>query len=91
MTASSVLVRAALAAAALAAAGCHPRSPLPMTREGEWALTRDAATRRAVLYDGFKHRATGTATHLSLAVREARARRLGEWLGWTDQELATRL
>lgn len=84
--------RLALAAAlALSAAGCHPRSPLPLTREGEWALARDPATRRAVLYDGFKHRATGTATHLSLPVREARARRLAEWLGWTARELADRL
>lgn len=91
MTASSGLLRAAFVVAALASAGCHPRAPLPMTREGEWALARDAATRRTVLYDGFKHRATGTATHLSLAVREARARRLADWLGWTEQELATRL
>jgi len=84
--------RAALAAAlALSAAGCHPRSPLPRTLEGEWALVRDAATRRAVLYDGFRHRATATSTHLSLPVREARARRLAEWLGWTEQELAGRL
>ncbi len=84
-------LRAALAVAALAVAGCHPRSPLPLTREGEWALARDGATRRTVLYDGFKHRATGTATYLSLAVREARARRLGQWLGWTEQELTARL
>jgi hypothetical protein len=84
--------RAIVAAAALGAlAGCHPRAPLPLTREGEWALVRDAATRRAVLYDGFRHRATATATHLSVAVREARARRLAEWLGWTPQELETRL
>jgi hypothetical protein len=87
--------RAALAALALAAlalaAACHPRAPLPRTREGEWAVARDAATRRAVLYDGFSHRATATATHLSLAVREARARRLADWLGWTEQELADRL
>jgi hypothetical protein len=54
-------------------------------------VARDAATRRFVLYDGFDHRATATATHLSLPVREARARRLAEWLGWTEQELAARL
>lgn len=86
--------RALVAAAALSAlAGCsfHPRSPLPETREGEWALARDAATRRTVLYDRFKHRATATATHLSLPVREARARRLAEWLGWTPAELEARL
>lgn len=85
---------AILAAAALSAlAGCsfHPRSPVPATREGEWAAARDAATRRSVLYDGFTHRATATATHLSLSVREARARRLAEWMGWTPQELEDRL
>lgn len=87
----SRLLRAALAAAALAVGGCHPRQPLPLTREGEWAVARDAATRRFVLYDRFDHRATATATHLSLPVREARARRLAEWLGWTEQELAARL
>jgi hypothetical protein len=89
-----VTARALLAAAALAASsGCaiHSRAPLPPTREGEWALVRDAATRRAVLYDRFKHRATATATHLSPAVREARARRLAEWLGWTPAELEARL
>ncbi len=90
-TAARTLVRAALAAAALASAGCHPRQPLPLTREGEWAVARDAATRRFVLYDRFDHRATATATHLTLPVREARARRLAEWLGWTEQELAARL
>ncbi len=90
-TATRALVRTALAAAALASAGCHPRQPLPLTREGEWAVARDAATRRFVLYDRFDHRATATATYLSLPVREARARRLGEWLGWTEQELAARL
>jgi hypothetical protein len=86
--------RSLLAAAALSAlAGCsfHPRSPVPQTREGEWALVRDAATRRTVLYDRFQHRATATATHLSLVVREARAHRLAEWLGWTPQELEARL
>ncbi len=87
----STFLRTALAAAALASAGCHPRQPLPVTSEGEWAVVRDAATRRFVLYDGLDHRATATATHLSLPVREARARRLAEWLGWTEQELAARL
>jgi hypothetical protein len=90
--ARSALLRAALAAAALAgAAGCHPRSPLPTTVEGEWGLARDGATRRFVLYDALDHRAMGTATHLSLPVREARARRLADWLGWTEQELTARL
>ncbi len=85
--------RIAALAAALALAGCplHPRAPLPMTTEGEWAQQRDAATRRAILYDGLKHRATGTATLLSLPVREARARRLAAWFGWTPAELEARL
>jgi hypothetical protein len=86
-----VAVAGLAALAALAACSFHPRSPLPPTREGEWALVRDAATRRTVLYDRFTHRATATATHLSLAVREARAQRLAEWLGWTPQELESRL
>jgi hypothetical protein len=84
-------LRNAVAVALLVLAGCHPRSPQPPTREGAWALARDAATRRAIVYDGFKHRATGTATHLSLAVREARAHRLAEWMGWTPKELEDRL
>jgi hypothetical protein len=86
-------VRAAALAALVSAAGCAllPRSPSPTTLEGEWAEKRDVSTRRAFLYDGLKHRATATATHLSLAVREARARRLGEWLGWTPVELEQRL
>lgn len=87
-------IRAALAAAlALALAGCAylPRSPVPATTEGDWAHERDLGTRRALLYDGLDHRATGTATHLSLAVREARARRLAAWYGWTPQELEERL
>jgi len=81
------------AAALLALAGCpfHPRVPQPRTLEGEWGLARNAATRRVIVYDGLKHRATATATYLSLPVREARARRLAEWLGWTPQELQDRL
>ncbi len=84
---------APLLAAALALAGCpfHPRAPLPGTIEGEWAQQRDRATRRAFLYDGLKHRATATATLQSLPVREAKARRLGEWFGWTQAELDERL
>jgi hypothetical protein len=86
-------VRAAGVAAALALAGCplHPRAPIPTPTQGEWAAARDAATRRALLYDGLNHRATGTATLLSPAVREARARRLAEWFGWTPTELDDRL
>ncbi len=86
-------LRNAAAGALLVLAGCplHPRMPQPPTREGEWALARDAATRRTVLYDGLQHRATGTATHLSLPVREARVRRLAEWQGWTPKELEDHL
>ena len=87
-------LRAAAAVAALAALGaCSlvPRAPKPQTTEGEWASKRDAATRRAFLYNAFDHQATATATFLSLEVREARARRLGEWLGWTPAELQARL
>jgi hypothetical protein len=85
---------ALVALAALAAlAGCAflPRAPSPTTLEGEWAGQRDTATRRAFLYDGLKHRATGTATHMSLRAREARARRLAEWFGWTPAELEAQL
>lgn len=88
----------ALAAAALIAAlaGCGlstllVKAPAPGLREGEWAALRAAATRRGSVYDGVTHRATATATHLGLAEREARARRLGEWLGWTPEELEARL
>jgi hypothetical protein len=92
MTASASL-RLAAAAALAALAGCpyHPRAPLPRPREGEWAMERERETRRAFLYDGMQHRATATATYLSPAVREARARRLAEWLDWTPKELEDRL
>jgi hypothetical protein len=80
-------------ATALALGGCAllRRAPVPTPTEGEWAEQRDAATRRAFLYDGLKHRATGTSTLLSLPVREARARRLAEWFGWPQAELEQRL
>jgi hypothetical protein len=84
-------VAALVAAAALSACSLLPRAPAPSTREGEWAAARDGASCRAFLYDRFNHHATATATHLSLAVREARARRLAEWLGWTPAELEARL
>lgn len=85
--------RVLAAAAALALAGCplHPRAPVPTTLEGEWGTTRDEATRRFLLYDRLDNRANATATHLSLAVREARARRLAQWLDWTPPELERRL
>jgi hypothetical protein len=80
-------------ASALALAGCAllQKSPQPSTTEGEWATARDGATRRALLYDRFNHRASVTATLLTLEVREARARRLAEWFGWTPAELDARL
>jgi hypothetical protein len=90
----AALLRGALALAFVAGAGgctMRARTPAPGSNEGEWAEQRDAATRRDQLYDGFDHRATATATHLSVAVREARARRLAAWQGWTADELAQRL
>ncbi len=78
---------------ALAGGGCalRQRTPEPGPDEGEWAALRNDATRRKLLYDGVTHRATATATHLTLAVREARARRLAIWKSWTDAELERRL
>ncbi len=83
-----------LAAAAVGCAGINAlktKAPDPGTNEGRWAIIRDQATRRAIVYDQFVHRATLTATYLSPEVREARARRMAEWLGWTEQELDARL
>jgi hypothetical protein len=82
-----------LLALALGAPGCGLKvyNPVPSPMIGEWADARGAATRRAQLYDGFSHRANASATHLTLRVREARARTLGEWLGWTPAELEARL
>ena len=88
----------ALAAAALIAAlsGCVlgpllKREPTPGLREGAWAEARGTATRRGSIYDGLEHRASATATFLGPAEREARARRLGQWFGWTPEELERRL
>ena len=80
---------ALVAAAALALPACfiHERQPQPGTTSGVWADQRDLATRGEKLYDGIDYRANAAVCHLSLAVREARARRLGEWLGWTPEEL----
>jgi hypothetical protein len=91
----TALARAALALVlvGVAGTGCRlrARTPTPGPQEGDWALKRDAATRRDLLYDGLDHRATATATHLSLPVREARARRMSDWRGWTAEELEQRL
>jgi hypothetical protein len=81
----------------LAAPGCTQIAPLrakapdPAVNEGEWAAVRGSATRRDVIYDRFQHRATATVTYLGPAVREARVRRLGVWLGWSEQELKKNL
>lgn len=63
------------------------RQPTPGASEGAWGAVRRDATRRHKLYDGLIHRATATATHLGLAERQARTRRLAEWQGWTQAEL----
>ncbi len=96
MSRSRLVLLVALAVAAGAPAcktvnSYKTKAPDPGTNQGEWATARNAATRRALLYDEFQQRAIVTATYLSPAVREARAHRLGEWLGWTQQELADRL
>lgn len=93
--------RAALASLALALAGCGawqgvksrlpPRQPQPGPHAGAYAELRDAATRRATLYDGFVSRATVSATWLSAPVREAATRRLAEWQGWGAAELEAAL
>lgn len=96
---TALLRRAAAAAllclAAIAVEGCaalfHQRAPVPGVREGEWAAARTARTRRASVYDGLIHRATGTVTYVGPAEREIRARRLAEWQGWPDPELEARL
>jgi len=90
--------RGILAAAVLLAAGTgcgsinalKTKAPDPGMREGEWATVRNAATRRAILYDRFVHRATLTATYLGPAQRRARVDRLAKWLDWTEEERAAR-
>jgi hypothetical protein len=89
-----IALAAALAGAALGCSSINvykTKAPDPGTNEGRWAQFRNAATRRAIIYDQFQERAIATMTYLSPALREARARRLGEWLGWTQQELDDRL
>jgi hypothetical protein len=73
-------------AAMLLLAGCPSavltqRAPVPGADDEAWGKVRDAASRRADLYDGFVHRATASATWLSPPVREAAVRRLAEWQG----------
>lgn len=96
-------LRRALAALCLAAAAAGlvacsgslsevvQKNPIPGIREGEWEAVRNGATRRARLYDQFSQRVTVTATYLGAPEREARVRRLAEWMGWTEEEKAARL
>lgn len=77
---------AAISTLVLLVAGCASgvpvrRAPEPGPEAGEWALLRDAASRRATLYDGFIHRANASATWFSPKVREAGVRRQAEWEG----------
>lgn len=84
--------RAGMALAALlAGCGTLPHAPIPRVHEGVWPQERDAATRRADLYDGFEHRADLWAVRLTPAVREERARRLADWLHWPAVELEAKL
>jgi hypothetical protein len=86
-----------VAVAALALAGCGavqsvkshlpPREPRLGPEDGAYAALRDAASRRARLYDGFVHRADLNGTWLSPEVRQAGTRRLAAWQGWGDAEL----
>jgi hypothetical protein len=80
-----------LAAALLLAAGCSAsqrltRAPSPGPNSGEWATVRDAASRRASLYDGLVHRADASATWYSPLVREVGLRRLSDWQGKSAAE-----
>jgi len=95
------VTRRALLLAFLSLAGCGaiqgvksrlpPREPQPGPEAGEFADLRDDATRQAKLYDGFLHRASATATWLSPEVRQAATKRLAEWQGWSDSDLASAL
>jgi hypothetical protein len=97
VSASTRTLRAAGAALTLALSGCGaiqgvqsrlpPREPQPGPEAGEWAVLRDATTRREKLYDGFVHRADVTVTWLSAPVREAATRRLADWQAWGPEDL----
>jgi hypothetical protein len=82
---------ATISTLALLLAGCASgvpmrRAPVPAPEAGEWGLLRDAASRRASLYDGFVHRANASATWFSPKVREAGVRRQTEWEGKNQAE-----
>jgi hypothetical protein len=82
----------AIAAALVLLAGCGYVQKTRARPNGlDWTQQRDAATRQTTSYDGFLHRATATATYLSPAVREARARQLAIWLSWSPEELERQL
>jgi hypothetical protein len=81
----------ALAVALLLATACTAsqrltRAPSPGPNSGEWATLRDAASRRASLYDGLVHRADASATWFSPQVREVGLRRLSDWQGKSAAE-----
>ncbi len=84
--------RATTALAVALAAGCAAnvpfhRAPVPAGDAADWGPLREAASRRASLYDGFVHRANASATWLSPEVREAGVRRLAEWQAKNQAEL----
>ncbi len=69
---------------AVLAAGCGlntqlRRAPAQGPEAGDWSRLRDAASRRATLYDGLVHRANASATWFSPPVRESSLRLLAEW------------
>ena len=80
-----------LASAALAGCGLMRHAPVPEIQEGAWPEERDAATRRADIYDGFEHRADVWTIRLTPAVREERVRRLAAWQHWPQAELDAKL
>jgi hypothetical protein len=93
--------RHVVALVAVALAGCAaiqgvrnripPREPQPGPATGEYAALREAASRRATLYDGLVHRANLSGTWLSPAVRQAGTRQLAEWQSWSPAELEAAL
>jgi hypothetical protein len=90
-------MRHPLAVLLVALAGCGaiqgvrsrlpPRAPQPGPAAGEYAALREAASRRASLYDGLVHRADLSGTWLSPSVRLAGTRQVAEWQGWRPAEL----
>lgn len=93
--------RLSVALLSLALAGCGavqgvkarlpPREPRPGPEDGAYADLRDAASRRARLYDGLVHRADLNGAWLSPEVREAGVRRMAAWQGWGQAELQAAL